>query len=230
MALRFTTTREEAATHGVKMLVYGPAGVGKTTLVRTAPTPLLISAESGVLSLGDADIPTVVVESFADLQDAFRFVVDSAEAQHFQTICLDSISELAEQCLFYEKTVNRDPRKAYGEMSDQVIASLRSFRDLRGRHVYFSAKLARTRDDSTGAMLYGPMMPGQQTGPQLPYLFDEVFALRVGKTAEGEDYRYLQTRLDTQYEAKDRSGTLDAIEPPDLTHIINKIQQGKKHG
>ena len=36
---------------GVKILCYGEAGVGKTVLLATLPRPVLISAESGTLSL-----------------------------------------------------------------------------------------------------------------------------------------------------------------------------------
>ena len=51
MALKFTTTNQAAQLHGVKALVYGPSGAGKTTLCATAPAPIIISAEAGLLSL-----------------------------------------------------------------------------------------------------------------------------------------------------------------------------------
>ena len=66
-------------------------------------------------------------------------------------------------------------------------------------------------------------MPGARLGAELPYLFDEVFQIGIGKTPDGVEYRYLRTHPDIQSEAKDRSGCLDALEPPDLTHIFNKI-------
>jgi hypothetical protein len=66
-------------------------------------------------------------------------------------------------------------------------------------------------------------MPGSKLGPQLPYLFDEVFRLGINKTPQGEQYRFLQTQPDLQCDAKDRSGALDPIEQPDLNHVITKI-------
>jgi hypothetical protein len=71
------------------------------------------------------------------------------------------------------------------------------------------------------------MMPGQKLGPQLPYLFDEVFHMGVASDPQGKKYRYLQTEADLQHDAKDRSGLLDAYEAPDLTAIFNKIRGGK---
>ena len=92
-----------------------------------------------------------------------------------------------------------------------------------GKHIYMSAKQESIKDETAGITLYGPSMPGSKLGGQLPYLFDEVFKLGLGRTTEGVEYRYLQTRPDFQSDAKDRSGTLDAMEQPDLTHIINKV-------
>ena len=68
-------------------------------------------------------------------------------------------------------------------------------------------------------------MPGSRLGTELPYLFDEVFQLRIGKQSDGKEYRFLRTRPDIQNEAKDRSGALDEMEPPDLNHIFGKILQ-----
>lgn len=223
MALEFTTTRQSAKVRGVKVLVHGRAGAGKTVLCRTAPAPIILSAEAGLLSLADTDIPVITIRNLADLDEAYQFIAYSQHAKQFKTACLDSVSEIAEQCLGIEKQKSKDPRKAYGEMQDEVLKRIRWFRDLQDWNVYFSCKQGQSKDEVTGAMLYGPKMPGQQLGPALPYMFDEILALQVGRAQDGTAYRYLQTFLDFQYDAKDRSGMLDPYEPPDLTHVFNKI-------
>lgn len=223
MAVTFTTTRAAARLQGIKVLVHGRAGMGKTMLCATAPRPLIISVEAGLLSLGRLDLPTMVIDSFADLHQAYTFVTTSPHMANIDTICLDSITEIAEQCLATEKARNKDPRKAYGEMQDLMIAWVKAFRDIRGKHVYFSCKTEAVKDDVSGLTLWGPRMPGRQVGPQLPYLFDEVFSLEAARTAEGVPYRYLRTATGMQYEAKDRSGTLDEYERPDLSFIFEKI-------
>lgn len=224
MPLHFTTTQEAARLHGVKICVHGRGGAGKTTLVKTLPNPILISAESGVLSLGDVAIPQITISSFADMEEAYRFVGWSEHARDFKSVALDSVSEIAEQCLKHEKSVNKDGRRAYGEMNDKMMDIIRKFRDLPGRHVYFSAKQGSFTDEISHVTRYGPSMPGQRLTNELPYFFDEVFSLEVGENAETrESFRFLRTKTSLQYEAKDRSGALDEFEPPDLTHIINKI-------
>lgn len=66
-------------------------------------------------------------------------------------------------------------------------------------------------------------MPGNKTGQQLPYFFDEVLALRVEKDNEGNAQRALMCDSDGIWAAKDRSGKLDIWEEPDLGAIIAKI-------
>lgn len=225
--VRLYSSSQLAAHHGIKIMVYGGAGVGKTRLVPTAPAPLLISAESGLLSLRNYNLPVAPVTDLDSLMHIYQWITQSAEAKQFHTICLDSISEIGEVCLSAAKRMYKDPRQAYGDLIDRMMLLLRSFRDLPNKHVYFSAKMERLQDD-VGMSKYQPSMPGAKLGPALPYLFDEVFHMGITKDQNGKEYRYLRTQPDHQYDAKDRSGNLDPFEPPDLTHIFTKISGARK--
>ena len=221
MAINLKSTGNLAG-NGVKLLVYGQAGAGKTSLTPTLPNPIVLSAEGGLLSIQDAELPYIEITTMAELQEAYKWLAESAEAGQFESVAIDSISEIAEVCLNYEKKVNKDPRAAYGAMQEQMADIIRAFRDLPAKHVYMSAKLEKTQDEM-GRILYAPSMPGNKTGQSLPYFFDEVLALRVEKDAEGATQRALMCDSDGLWLAKDRSGKLDAWEAPDLTVIINKI-------
>lgn len=207
---------------GVKILIYGQAGAGKTSLIPTLPSPIVLSAEAGLLSIAGAEVPYIEIGSIQDLQEALEWLTGSGEAAAFQSVALDSISEIAEVVLTDEKRVTKDPRQAYGAMQDAMAGIIRAFRDLPGKHVYMSAKLDKSQDE-TGRILYAPSMPGNKTGQQLPYFFDEVLALRVEKDAEGVPQRALMCDGDGLWLAKDRSGRLDAWEAPDLGAVIQKI-------
>jgi phage nucleotide-binding protein len=207
---------------GVKLLVYGQAGAGKTSLIPTLPAPIVLSAEGGLLSIAGADVPYIEIASMGDLMEAYKWLSESAEAAQFQSVALDSISEVAEVVLNAEKKASKDPRQAYGAMQEQMADIIRAFRDLPGRHVYMSAKLEKTQDEM-GRVLYAPSMPGNKTGQQLPYFFDEVLALRVERDAEGNSQRALMCDSDGLWLAKDRSGKLETWEAPDLGAIIAKI-------
>ena len=225
MAINIKTTGSLAA-NGVKVLVYGQAGAGKTSLVKTLPNPIVLSAEGGLLSIQDADLPYIEISDMDTLKEAYTWLAESDEAKAYQSVALDSISEIAEVVLNAEKKATKDPRQAYGAMQEQMADIIRAFRDLPGRHVYMSAKLEKTQDEM-GRVLYAPSMPGNKTGQALPYFFDEVLALRVEKDGEGVTQRALMCDSDGLWLAKDRSGKLDVWEAPDLGAIIAKIQGGK---
>ena len=223
MAITLKSTKD-AALDGIKILVHGPAGAGKTSLCATTGEPtIIISAESGLLSLRGFDIPVIEVKSLDQMYEAYDYVVNTEEGQAFKWVCLDSISEIAEVVLNHEKKVAKDPRQAYGALAEKMTDLIRAFRDLPGRNVYFSCKQERAKDEQSGAMLYYPAMPGNMLKQGVGYFFDEVMALRVEKDADGNPTRWLQTSRDYNYEAKDRSGALDMFESPDLSAIAAKI-------
>lgn len=225
--MKIMTTDTAAASAGLKVLVYGAPGVGKTMLCATTGDPektVILSAEGGLLSLRKHRLQTWVIESFEDMRTAYEQIRDGGK---FTWVCLDSVSEIAEQCLIGEKRRTSDGRRAYGEMADSMFRLLRAFRDL-PINVYFSCKLGAEQsqvgeDGKTG---FGPLLPGRQLGEGVPYMFDEVFALRVA--ADGEDKtrvtRWLMTQPDGRWTAKDRSGELSPWEPPDLGALARKIR------
>ena len=225
MAISLKTTGSLSA-DGVKLLVYGAAGAGKTSLIPTLPQPIVLSAEGGLLSIQDADVPFIEIASMDELKEAYTWLTESKEAQGYQSVALDSISEVAEVVLNHEMRKNKDGRAAYGEMNTTMNELIRAFRDISGKHVYMSAKLDKSQDEM-GRMLYGPSMPGKSLTQGLPYFFDEVLALRVEKDAEGAPQRALMSDSDGLWLAKDRSGKLGAWETPDLGAIIKKIGGGK---
>jgi hypothetical protein len=62
--------------HGEKIVVYGPSGIGKTSLAALAPNPVFFDIDGSLSHLTDADgnpIPLVTgVESFQDIRDALN--------------------------------------------------------------------------------------------------------------------------------------------------------------
>tara|TARA_R100001594_G_scaffold43455_1_gene75585 strand:+ start:4258 stop:4989 length:732 start_codon:yes stop_codon:yes gene_type:complete len=229
MAIEFKTPAESALATGVKMLIYGSAGSGKTVTCVTAEEPtLIISAEAGLLSIKDAPdsiqkmIQIAECSTRADVEEVLEYLQAKGAPPW---VCVDSISEIAEVVLAEEldKPSGKDPRKAYGELAIVMTNLIKGFRNLPNTNVVMTAKLDRVQDGMSNAMLYGPSMPGQKMGQALPYFFDFVGALRVDKDNEGRLIRSIQTNRDAQYEAKDRSGKLDIFEKPSLKIIKDKI-------
>ena len=218
--MKLTNTRQIQSQRGVKLLVHGPAGAGKTRLCATTGDlehTLIISCEGGLLSLREYDLRVADVASLADLREVHTHLAQGGHG--FTWVCLDSISEIAEVVLSAEKKASKDPRAAYGAMQDSMIAVIRAFRDL-PLNVYFSAK-QKAPDDADPS--YRLSMPGKTLTSELPYLFDEVLALRVERDESGGVVRSLQTYHDGRFYAKDRSGALAPYEQANLAAIVAKI-------
>lgn len=204
-------------------MIYGRAGVGKTRLMATAPGPLIINAESGLLSLKGWKLPYVTVKSITELDEVYIWLTQSHDARYIQTVGIDTISEIAEVVLYDAKGVIKDPRQAYGSLIDTLHPRLQKFRDLPNKNVVFISKQEMISDQMTGINSYGPSFPGKELPRQAPYLPDELFHMGIGAARDGSSYRYLRTQPNFQYEAKDRSGRLNEFEPPDLNYIFGKI-------
>ena len=222
MAIEFKNPADAVREQGIKMLVYGAAGSGKTVLCATAAEPtLIISTEAGLLSIKDAPKRIQIVE--CNTREEVDEVLDYLSQNKLPNwVCIDSISEVAEVVLAEELTKTKDPRKAYGELAVIMTALIKRFRGLH-TNVVMTAKLDKVEDDMAGGLMYSPGMPGQKLGNQLGYFFDLVCAMRVTTNTEGNLVRELQTNRDGQWEAKDRSGKLDIFEPQNLAALKSKI-------
>ena len=127
---RIVTPEKLVQNQGAKVLVYGMAGAGKTSLAKTAPGKVLvISAEAGLLSIKDAtNVDAIEVKEASELMQLYD-LLNTGQLQ-YDTVCLDSISEISELLLQQEKARHKDPRKAYGEVQESVTNVMRAFRDL----------------------------------------------------------------------------------------------------
>jgi len=209
---------------GVKVLVYGAAGVGKTTLCGTAPgKKLMIDMESGLLSVKDQkDIDVIQVKEAQEIIEICEALKNGELV--YDSVCLDSVSEMSEILLNFEKARHKDPRMAYGNVQETCTNVMRAYRDL-NMHVVFVSKMERVQTDHYNG--YEPKMVGSKLGQSITYFFDEVLALRVIEEQDDDGTlvrnRWLQTDVGQGYTAKDRSGKLDGFEEPNLTNIITKL-------
>lgn len=228
MAIKILNTKNYAA-NGIKILVYGAPGAGKTRLCATAPNPIVLSAESGLLSVRHEALDYIPISTIDDLYEAYDFCIGSEDMAGYDTICLDSVSEIAEQVLANERNASKDGRQAYGNLNERMNSLLRCFRDIPGKNVYFSAKMEFDKG-ADGVAMFRPSLPGKSLTQGIGYFFDEEFVLLTEKDKEGNVTRKLQTSGDSSYEAKDRSGSLFLYEAPDLGAIIQKIAGGIQNG
>lgn len=202
-------------TQHVNALVYGEAGIGKTVLATTASDSLLVAAEPGILSILDTQQDVTEVKSLKDVKEVYTFL---KKDNPYQTVTLDSISEIAQVVLSEYKALERDPRQAFMKMAEEIISIIRAFRDL-PMNVIFIAKQDRITDELSGRTMYGPLFPGQMLKKEVPYQLDIVMAMRFVRK-DGVTHRKLQTEADIQYTAKDRTGKLEKYIDPNLDALF----------
>ncbi len=221
---RIVKPNELVDQQGVKLLVYGAAGAGKTSLCASAPgRVLMISMESGLLSIRDREnVDAIEVKEASEIMD-IHDMLKNGELQ-YDTVCLDSVSEMSEILLNFEKQRHKDPRMAYGNVQETVTNVMRAYRDLQ-MHVVFVCKMEKQNVDNV--MQYEPKMVGTKLGQSITYFFDEVLALRVIEDQDDDGQvvkrRWLQTDVGQGYTAKDRSGKLEPFEEPNLVDVITKL-------
>lgn len=208
----------------VKMLIYGEAGKGKTTFLGTGDNEhtIIVSAESGLLCLGDKDIDVIEINNFAGLREALRFVYDKKN-DNYTTVAIDSLSEIGEMLVkeLQGKPEYKDPKntlKMWGDYNERMISMIKAFRDL-DKNVIFTALVDDVNDG--GTIMKKPFIPGSKAQKFLSSYFDEVFFIETDPATEKP---YLQTHSSNNAVAKDRSGKLDPVEEPNLSTIIAKIR------
>lgn len=214
--------------NALKMLVYGPSGVGKTSLAMTIKEPLLlISAEAGLLPLRHSeidviDLTTVTKDKRIDmLAEAYTYLMTPEAQKKYKWIMIDSLSELSQNLvekLQVEFPDRKDSLVLYGENAKRMRSIVKLFRDLPHYNVIFTA-LDETEKDDNGMRFQTIQMIGK-ISQQLPAYFDEVFYMT---TIEG--VRKLVTGKSEKLVAKDRSGALEQFEPADLGLIVAKIRK-----
>lgn len=206
---------------GVKAVMYGGPGSGKTPLCDTAPRPVLCAVEPGLLSMRQSKTPTYEAFELAKIEEFLAWVHGSNEAKNFDTICIDSVSEMAEKILKEEQRKNKDGRAAYGQMSIRVMNILNKLYYMPNKHIYLIAKQGSFEEG--GVQTLKPFFPGQDLNVKVPHMFDEILHLGLANVPNvWEPVKAIRTRSTFGIFARDRSGMLDEFEPPNLTTLFNK--------
>ena len=222
-----------ACNYGVKSIVYGPPGTGKTPIIATCPRPLLLACETGLGSLQSlgAHIPVWPALTSARINEFFSWFFSSAEARNFDTLCIDSASQMCEIKLNEELPGKKDPRQAYGEMERWGTPIFNGLYYMQQKHIYIICK-EEPVEESTGSgpnknvvYRYRPYFPGKALTRNVRHLYDLI--MRVENTSlpaftQAGITRVFRTLGNSTVEARDRFGKLAELEPTNFTHIINK--------
>lgn len=212
--------KEFAMRYGVKALVYGAPGSGKTPIFNSAPRPLLCCCEPGMLSMRNSTVPTCLANTPERLDDFFKWFFNSTEVKNFDTIGLDSGSEMANIYLKAALKSNKHGQAAYGEMARRTYAHLWDLFFMQQKHVYIICQQGII--DNGGTQMFIPGFPGRALEKEVPHLYDLIMHLGIKNIPNVGMMKAFQCGPSFDILARDRSGMLAQFEPCDLTALFNK--------
>lgn len=213
------------------MMVYGNGGVGKTTFASTAPKPLLVDCENGAKYFGLRGIKMDVVRvaNWSDIQGLF----DVASSGEYETIIIDPIGELMEKLKRFmiakgdKKLVQSDgsPSMAgWGWLKDTMRSTIKILRDS-GVNLLLVAHVDEKSDEDK--LVKRPMIM-TKLSDEIVNMVDIVGYMTVVNDPElGERRIIIVDPASDKYIAKDRTGQLGKIIPPNFTDIIDACQGTK---
>lgn len=228
--MKITRTTDPQEKPKIMMIVYGNGGVGKTTFSATAPKPLLVDCENGSKYFGLRGIKMDVakVNVWSDMQGLFEV----ARSGEYDTIIIDPVGELMEKLKRYmiergdKKLVQSDgsPSMAgWGWLKDTMRSTLKVLRDS-GCHILIVAHVSEEKDEDK--VLKRPMLM-TKLSDEIINMVDIVGYMEVVKVDEGEKRIIRVDSASDKYLAKDRTGQLGKIIPPDFSEIIDACQGNK---
>ena len=256
-----TADQRLAEKSGAKILIVGPSGVGKTSLLRSLNAEMLASTavvdiEAGLLAVADLPVTSVRPRTWDECRDiacalggpnpALPATAAYSEAHYnevmknpelaklvpFHTLFIDSLTGAGRLCFTWaeqqpEATSERgrkDLRAIYGLHARSMLGWLNQLQHARERTVVFVAVLEKNVDDFNVAT-WQPQIEGGKTGRELPAIVDEIITMTWIDFGDRKPVRaFVCTNPNPWgYPAKDRSGRLEQLEPPNLGALITKL-------
>lgn len=153
MALQFRTAAELQLPTTIKAMLYGQAGMGKTTLALSMPSPLLLDFDGGVSRVNSSHLDGVAVAQINSWQEAFELF--QSDLTPFKTIVIDTAGKMMDYIITY-KCGNRQPSiRDWGGINAEFNNFTRGIANL-GKNIVYVAHRDSTKDgDDT---VYIPMM------------------------------------------------------------------------
>ena len=223
--------------YGIKAIVYGAPGTGKTPFLMSAPNPVHAFSEPGLRSVSESMHPGYIIDSYAKQLDYVTWACGSQEARQFEVKTFDSFTQIAEIILEEESRDNKNPnpKSWYGEMSKKVMKLLNMIYFAPALHAVMICKEGMI-ELPDGNKRFGPFFPGQDLGIKVPHLFDSVWRMESVKDAKQVQHQVVRTQGNFTAIARDRNGrknpqtgswepNLAELEHADLTYLIRKAFQ-----
>jgi hypothetical protein len=194
----------------LKILVYGPSGVGKTTFAcsfREVGTVYVADFDGGLLGQRKSDVDYDRFTNYADF--AVKLKELEAKPSH-DTIVLDSVTTMQEYMMDYllelshKKMMTMDQWNILISDLKDLIMRLTNI----AKNVVVVAHQQLVQDEITSEVFVLPLIVGKKMPALLPLWFDEVYHFGVTKDAQGKPIYYFDTVAQDKYLGKSRLDVL----------------------
>jgi len=212
--------KDFARKFGCKAIVYGPAGTGKTPIINSAPNPVLLATEPGLLSMRNSTVPTWIAPNKDKIDEFFKWFEHSAEAKKFDTLAIDSVSQMCEIALNDAKKRIKHGLKIYGDMAEYVGPYLDRLYFMPEKHMYLICK-----EEVQEGGYRRPYYPGKQLAIQVPHRYDCILRVAKAQISNMGEVTAFQCNGTYDVMARNRTGDLADFEPPHFGEIIKKVMQ-----
>jgi phage nucleotide-binding protein len=209
MAVKVENSKNLAKENGIRVLLYGASGVGKSfQAVHTGKT-VVITSEKADLTLNDFDVDIIKINSSKELKEAYNYVAENADK--YDTVFIDSLTDIGEMIVMELKKSGNysksDTYKMWSDFTDIMITITKSFRDMENINVVLICLEESIKNGFEEKIV--PQIPAKKAKSKLVSLYDIVTRLHVNENGERE---FLCAPSD-EFDAKDRSGKLNPVEP-----------------
>ena len=131
----------------VKMMLYGQAGFGKSTVALSAPMPLLLDFDNGVKRVNDSHLQSVDIVQVTSWNDMKVLMSENLSA--YQSIVIDTIGKMMDFIISYKCGTRQPSIRDWGGINQEFSWFVRCLSDLNKNVIFVAHRDTRKEGDDT---------------------------------------------------------------------------------
>lgn len=131
----------------IKMMIYGQAGMGKSTLALSTPKPLLLDFDNGVKRINMSHLESIDTVQIGSWQDVQAVLQEDLSA--YRTIVVDTIGKMMDFIITYKCGTRQPSIRDWGGINQEFSWLTRSLGSLNKNVVFVAHRDTRKEGDDT---------------------------------------------------------------------------------
>lgn len=131
----------------IKMMIYGQAGMRKTTTALSAPSPLLLDFDNGVKRVNMSHLDGVDIVQITSWNDVQQVLQEDLSA--YRTIVVDTIGKMMDFIISYKCGTRQPQIRDWGGINQEFSGFVRNLSNLNKNIVFVAHRDTRKEGDDT---------------------------------------------------------------------------------